>query len=75
VWKYFGFWEEQKRKKDAQNSPGGNIVKCFRDGMIYLGSIECIGLRKPTLSAVLIGHMSRIKYSAMDVVTHLVFFK
>ena len=43
--------------------------------MIYLGSIECIGLRKPTLSAVLIGHMSRIKYSAMDVVISLKRFK
>jgi hypothetical protein len=33
-------------------------VKCFRDGMVYLGSIEFISLRKPTPSTVLIGHMS-----------------
>jgi len=43
-------------------------VKCFYDGMINLGSIEFISLRKPTPSMVLIGHMSWIIYSAMDLV-------
>jgi hypothetical protein len=43
-------------------------VKCFRDGMVYLGSIEFISLWKPTPSTVLIVHMSRIIYSAMDLV-------
>ena len=36
--------------------------------MVYLGSIEFISLRKPTPSTVLIGHMSWIIYSAMDLV-------
>lgn len=62
VFNFINFWLEIWR---------GNIVICFRDGMVCLGSIEFISLRKPTPSTLLIGHMSWIKYFAMNLVISL----